>query len=486
MKHYITALTIAGSDPSGGAGLQADVKTMSAFGVYAATAITAVTVQDTVGVTAVHELPDTVVADQIRTVVSDVRPKAVKIGMLGCTATAMAVADELARLRHVRLLDAPIVLDPVMVSTSGHRLIDDGTLEVLKQRLLPMAALVTPNRPEAELLAQMPIGTNDDAIAAARAIQQMGAAAVLVKGGHSEGAEKCDVLLTADGRVQTFSTPAVDTPNSHGTGCTLSSAIASCMAMGQELPDAVLNAKMYIQHALEAGADVRIGRGHGPVCHAFDPRPQRTATGVDFPPFGLQFITHQTPEVSYREGVERALAAGCRWVQFRMKGEPRPGDDKEALARDLMALCHACGATFLIDDDVELVGKIGADGVHLGKNDMPVDEARTMLGDGVIIGGTANTLDDVRRLAAAGADYIGCGPFRFTQTKKNLAPVLGLDGYRAIVAGMQRERLRLPVVAIGGITAEDVRDILATGVNGIAVSGALLHADDPAAFARTI
>ena len=191
----------------------------------------------------------------------------------------------------------------------------------------------------------------------------------------------------------------------------------------------------------------------------------------------IQFITHKNERFGYTDGARMALQGGCRWIQLRMKdthdNEVRP------VAHEIQQLCREYGAKFIIDDRVNLVREIGADGVHLGKNDMPVDEARRVLGSDFIIGGTANTFDDIERLARQGADYIGCGPFRFTTTKKNLSPVLGLDGYARLVSQMHEEGIRLPIVAIGGILEEDIPDIMRTGVTGIAVSGAILNAYDP-------
>ena len=193
----------------------------------------------------------------------------------------------------------------------------------------------------------------------------------------------------------------------------------------------------------------------------------------------LQYISHQTQEHSYLDGIRMALEGGCRWVQLRMKGEPRPDDDSMALTLEAQRLCREHDAVFIIDDDVALVKAIHADGVHLGKRDISIEAARKILGKQYIIGGTANTFDDVKAHYEAGADYIGCGPFRFTTTKKGLSPVLGLEGYRRIVEQMHTEGINIPIVAIGGITEQDVTAIMQTGVSGIAVSGAVLNADNP-------
>lgn len=192
----------------------------------------------------------------------------------------------------------------------------------------------------------------------------------------------------------------------------------------------------------------------------------------------IQFITHSNNRYGYVDGARLALEGGCRWVQLRMKEATEA--EFMAAAAEIGRLCKEHGATFVLDDHVEWVEKTGADGVHLGKNDMPIDEARKILGRDKIIGGTANTFEDVERLYRQGADYIGCGPFRFTTTKKNLSPVLGLEGYQHIVDQMKSHGINLPIVAIGGILESDIKSILATGVSGIAVSGGILNAENPA------
>ena len=191
----------------------------------------------------------------------------------------------------------------------------------------------------------------------------------------------------------------------------------------------------------------------------------------------VQFITHYNERFGYVEGAVEALKGGCRWIQLRMK-EASDEEVREA-ARLLQPLCKEHEAIFLLDDRVELAKELKADGVHLGRNDMPVDEARRFLGEDFIIGGTANTFEDIDRLDRLGADYIGCGPFRFTSTKERLAPTLGLEGYRKILKRMKEAEIRLPLVAIGGITIEDIPGLMAVGVRGIALSGAILNAPDP-------
>lgn len=269
-KHYRAVLSIAGSDSSGGAGIQADLKTFSALGVYGATAITAITAQNTVGVHAQLAIAPEMVQSQIVAVMEDIEPAVIKIGMLANAEVATAVADALSRY------STPIILDPVMVSSSGHRLLSVEAEEVVKRRLLPMATLITPNIPEMEALTSMPLTTLDEKLAAARHLIALGARAVLLKGGHEDGDIKTDILYrnSAEGIITShFSAPTIATRNIHGTGCTLSSAIAAYVARGLKLEEAVREAKSYVYEAIRAGADVTIGRGFGPVNHLFNPQP---------------------------------------------------------------------------------------------------------------------------------------------------------------------------------------------------------------------
>lgn len=191
----------------------------------------------------------------------------------------------------------------------------------------------------------------------------------------------------------------------------------------------------------------------------------------------IQFISHFTEQHTYLDSIRLALEGGIKWVQLRMKDATE--DEIISVGTEVKKLCDQYGATFIIDDHVELVHKLKADGVHLGKNDMPIAEARNILGKDIIIGGTANTFEDIAAHYQATANYIGCGPFRFTTTKKGLSPTLGLEGYRNIMTKVKEAGINIPVVAIGGITAEDIPDIMQTGISGIALSGAILRAENP-------
>lgn len=278
---YVPVLTVAGSDSSGGAGIQADIKTISALGCYAASAITSITVQNTMGVTAVEAISPDIVAGQIRAVMDDIRPKAVKIGMVNDAPTIRAIASAL-REYDIRNL----VIDPVMVATSGSRLMQDDALGVFCEELLPMATLLTPNIPEAEVLRGIASSNSSkggglDSWASEYVINmsqsgayRAAAPALLIKGGHIAGRKTDRLYYMENGRVKVreYTCDDIPTRNTHGTGCTLSSAIASFLALGCSLPEAVEQAKSYVTEALQAGADVRIGSGHGPVNHFFNPK----------------------------------------------------------------------------------------------------------------------------------------------------------------------------------------------------------------------
>ena len=258
------ALTSAGSDSSGGAGIQADLKTFSAFGVYGASVISALTAQNTVGVQAVHAVPADFVAAQMNSVFADLTVSAIKTGMLVSTAIIEAVVGRLQAVPHVS-----VVVDPVMVATSGDTLLDPSAIDAVRQRLIPRAMLVTPNLPEVARLLGCKVATSEQQMAEqANALLALGAKAVLVKVGHGSGADSVDVLSSATGVIR-FARPRVATSATHGTGCTLSSAIAALLALGVSLEDAIDRAKTYVWLAIQAGRDLKIGAGNGPVDHLF-------------------------------------------------------------------------------------------------------------------------------------------------------------------------------------------------------------------------
>jgi hydroxymethylpyrimidine/phosphomethylpyrimidine kinase len=263
-KKIPIALTIAGSDSGGGAGIQADLKTFSALGVYGASVITALTAQNTKGVTGIHDTPPDFISAQIDAVFSDLDIKAVKIGMVSRVDAITAIVEGLQRFEP-----AHVVLDPVMVATSGDRLLSADAIDLLRTRLIPCAKVITPNLPEAAALLDLPIATTETEIEGQGSkLLALGCPAVLIKGGHGEGPESVDYLVTADAKLR-LAAPRVNTRNTHGTGCTLSSAIAAGLAKGEALETAVRNAKAYVSAAIAAADRLDVGKGHGPVHHFY-------------------------------------------------------------------------------------------------------------------------------------------------------------------------------------------------------------------------
>lgn len=264
-KKYFRVLTIAGSDSGGGAGIQADIKTISAMGCYAASAITAVTVQNTIGVQAVHPIPLDILAGQIDAVLSDIGADAVKIGMLHSSEVVELVADKIEQYSI-----SNVVLDPVMVSTSGHRLMEESAIKTLKNRLMPLARVITPNVPEAEILIGSSISSEEDFPDAAMTLSNGSKVSVLLKAGHLTGDSLVDYFYNAeDETITLLPSIRICTCNTHGTGCTLSSAFAAAIARGEDLTSAARSAKSFIEKAIISGAEYKIGNGHGPVNHFY-------------------------------------------------------------------------------------------------------------------------------------------------------------------------------------------------------------------------
>jgi hydroxymethylpyrimidine/phosphomethylpyrimidine kinase len=264
---YQSVLTIAGSDSGGGAGIQADLKTFSALGCYGTSAITAVTVQNTLGVTGIHSIPPAIVAGQIKSVMDDIAPAAIKIGMVHSAELALAITATLKDYAGT-----PIVFDPVMVATSGDRLIQENTIEVLRTALFPITTLITPNIDEAELLLAVKINTVADMRSAAKKLLETGCFAVLLKGGHLKGEKVYDVYADQLGEEITFESAYIESDNVHGTGCTLSSAISAYLATGKTLTASIEKGRSYVFNAITAGKEVQTGHGHGPLNHFFNPQ----------------------------------------------------------------------------------------------------------------------------------------------------------------------------------------------------------------------
>ncbi len=265
-NRYPVVLSIAGSDSSGGAGIQADIKTISALGCYGTTVITAITAQNTLGVNNIYAIPAEIVGAQMTAVINDISPSAIKIGMIYLKENVETITSILKQHNEI-----PVVLDPVMVSTSGAHLMNNDCLSIFKHLLFPLTTLLTPNLDEAGLITGMKVNKLTDMHTAASHIIDLGCNAVLIKGGHLKGNDLYDVYLDRDGRRQVFKSKAIQSNNTHGTGCTLSSAIASYLALGDDLTLAIEKGKDYVHHAIEHGKNFRIGKGIGPLNHFFKP-----------------------------------------------------------------------------------------------------------------------------------------------------------------------------------------------------------------------
>lgn len=264
---YPSVMTIAGFDGSGGAGIQADIKTFSALGCYATSVLTALPVQNTMGVRKIYPIPIEAVSDQIEAVLDDIFPQAIKIGMVHTPQLVEAIAATLARYPKI-----PVVFDPVMVATSGHRLIEEETIITITEKLFPIADIITPNMDEASLLAGMKVKTLDDMRTAGEKILTYGCKNILLKGGHQESPTVTSLFFDENGSQHSFETEKLATVNTHGSGCTLSSAIAAYLARGEALYDAVALAQDYVFEAISSGKDVVTGKGNGPLNHFFNPQ----------------------------------------------------------------------------------------------------------------------------------------------------------------------------------------------------------------------
>lgn len=264
---YPTVLTIAGTDPSGGAGIQADLKTFAALGCYGMSVVTALVAQNTCGVRAIHSVPPEFVREQLLAVLEDIRPNAIKIGMVHSVGLVDVIVDILAAYP-----DIPVVFDPVMISTSGHRLIEEDTVSAIVEKLFPLSEVITPNMDEASFLTGIPVKGIDDMQEAAAMIMQMRPKALLLKGGHLQSEKLTSMLVNAAGLIQEYHSDKIDTKNMHGSGCTLSSAIASYLAIGDTIRDAVAKAQEYVHGAIFNAADVIIGKGNGPLNHSYNPQ----------------------------------------------------------------------------------------------------------------------------------------------------------------------------------------------------------------------
>ncbi|KAL3538532.1 hypothetical protein ACH5RR_001898 [Cinchona calisaya] len=466
-------LTVAGSDSGAGAGIQADLKACAARGVYCSTVITAVTAQNTVGVQGVNVVPEDFVSEQLRSVLSDMRPDVVKTGMLPTTGIVKVICQSLEEF-PVRAL----VVDPVMVSTSGDTLAGPSILASFREELLPMADIVTPNLKEASaLLGGVPLESLADMRSAAKSIHDFGPKHVLVKGGDLPASlDAVDILYDGKDFFE-FHCSRIITPNTHGTGCSLASSIAAELAKGSSVVSAVKVAKRYIESALDYSKDIFIGNGRqGPLDHHL--KLKNYAHGLCrqrlFDPGNLFLYAvtdsrmNQKWSRSITDAVKAAIEGGATIVQLREK-EADTLDFLES-AKACLKICRQHGVPLLINDRIDVALACDADGVHVGQSDMPARVARVLLGPDKIIGVSCKTPEQAQQAWVDGADYIGCGGVYPTSTKENNLTI-GLDGLEAVCLAS-----KLPVVAIGGIgisNAHSVMELQVPNLKGVAVVSAL-------------
>lgn len=471
------AWTIAGSDSGGGAGIQADLKTFHALGAHGCTVIAGLTAQNTQAVTQVEYPSLQMIEAQIDALAADLPAKAIKTGMLGSAEIITCVASKLAEI------ECFYVCDPVMVATSGGALMEPDALDALRQQLLPRADLVTPNLQEAERLAGMTIDTDEAIVAAAEKILAFGAKAVFLKGGHGSTDEVSQDYYSDGQRHFWLTGPRIETPHTHGTGCTLAAAIAATVAEGYALADALVIAKAFVTQGIRLAKP--LGQGHGPVVQAAWPEDQQdlpwlTPTAEEgrkrllFPattPGKIGFY----PIFERASWLERLLPLGVPTVQLRIKDLQGQALEDEIVAG--IKLCEKHGARLFVNDYWQLAIKHGAYGVHLGQEDLAslgTDELRQIADAGLRLGVSTHCYWEVARALALRPSYMAIGPVYATQTKEMAFGPQGLDALRR----WQRS-LPGPLVAIGGIKLERLEEVQACGPEGIAVITAITLAKDP-------
>lgn len=447
-------LSIAGFDQSSGAGVTADIKTFESCRVYGLGTSSSITFQNQNTYLGTKWLTPDEIIRQCEVLFREFSPAYVKIGLIESFDTLEQVVNYL----RTALPKVRIIWDPILKASAGFQFHDGENLTQL-QDILRKIYLITPNTDELKTL----FGNHPD-VESLQTLARSLNLNILWKGGHNDGALASDRLVTPD-KVYTFSVTRAR-HGKHGTGCVLSSAIASYLTLGYPLPDACRLGQHYVAGFIRSN-DTNLGMHN---------RVESTAPGVDLYRIPLQYITDHKEGVSIPEQVEAVCKGGCRWVQLRMKEADR--EEFIRVGRTVKEICKRHGALFLVNDNVDIALELDADGVHLGKEDMNPLEARRILGYSKIIGGTCNTFEDVVTRFRQQVDYIGLGPFTYTSTKKRLSPVLGLEGYRKIMEACRKAGIHLPVHAIGGIREDDIQPILSTGVTGIALSSLLKNSED--------
>ena len=476
MKKPVT-WTLAGSDSGGGAGIQADLKTMNALGTMGCSVITALTAQNTLGITEIEFPSQSMLAGQISALTSDLPPAAIKIGMLGNVANIETV------VQHLIPLNVYTVFDPVMISSTGHPLFDPHAINALIFKLLPIVHLLTPNIGEAEVLLGQKIESEADMETAALALLKLGVKSVLIKGGHLPGDHCCD--FWTDGiRKAWLTSPRQNVTHTHGTGCTLSSAITACRAIGYDELDAVVLAKTYVNQGLRKGANV--GKGRGPLAHEGWPDSPDDLPWINKPsPLQALFnFSNCGPEpLGFYPIVDRAvwlkklLPVGVRTLQLRIKEMNSKALDKEI--SDAVAFARRFNARLFINDHWKIALKHKAYGVHLGQEDLPHADLRTLSEAGLRLGVSVYSYSEAARVKGIRPSYTAIGSIFETPSKNIDHKPVGVEEFAKL-----RRLIRGPVVAIGGITLEKGGELKDRGANGLAVISDVLNASDPVARAK--
>ncbi|MFH0954330.1 MAG: bifunctional hydroxymethylpyrimidine kinase/phosphomethylpyrimidine kinase [Verrucomicrobiota bacterium] len=478
MKRPIT-WTIAGSDSGGGAGIQGDLKTMNAIGVHGCSVITAVTAQNTTGISRIEVLSEDMVSAQLSALEEDLPPVAVKLGMLGTAEIVRRVAAVLRKLK------AFVTCDPVMVSTSGSSLLERDARDTFVAEMLPLVHLLTPNIPEAEAMVKKTIADQNDMVTAARELLKSGAKSVLLKGGHAGGAFSQDYWT--DGREEWwFTSPRKKETHTHGAGCTLSAAIAACHAMGYSLLDAIVIGKAYVNQGLRRGGG--IGRGRGPLAHGYwpsDPRdmPWMTRTSEE----GRRCLTFSDcgpdpiglyPLVDRLAWLKQLLPLGVKAIQLRVKDLAGPALEQEI--RAAIRYAERLNVRLFINDEWRLALKHKAYGVHLGQEDLAFADLPALAAAKMRLGISARSYSEIARALAVRPSYISLGAVFPTPSK-----TVDYDPIRSEHFRQMRQLINVPVVAIGGISLERAPEVWAAGAEGMAVISDITHAADPAARVKS-
>jgi hydroxymethylpyrimidine kinase/phosphomethylpyrimidine kinase/thiamine-phosphate diphosphorylase len=480
--------TIAGSDSSGGAGIQADLKTINGLGAYGASVITAITAQNTLGVDKIEAVQPETVRAQIDALKRDLPPQAVKMGMLHSGKCIEVVASALEGQR------ASIVIDPVMIATSGDNLFEPDLLVQMRDCLLPLADIITPNLDEAHRLLDLSISQyrsmrgeieQDNYVEnLAAQLLKLGPKSVLIKRGDEEGKFSQDYW--SDGQRKAWLTSIRQvTRNSHGTGCTLSAALAACLAQGYEMLDALVVAKAYVNMGMRLAPG--IGRGNGPLAHLGWPEnqddlPWLTSTALDgrkefaFPGCGHEPLGFY-PIVDSCKWVERLTSLGVRTLQLRVKNLTGSALEEEIVKA--IDLTRRSQCRLFINDFWQLAIKHNAYGVHLGQEDLQTADVESIAHSGLRLGVSTHSYAELARVLALRPSYIGFGPIYETTTKEVRSQIQGVDALKR-----WRRMLRYPLVAIGGITLQNAEEVLQAGVNGIAVIRDVVKAADADAQVR--